>query len=88
MPDPAPVVAPGAVATLTDGTGISKLLASKVVKDLVLDALLSLPVALIAINVTDLSTATVAPVAVAFAVGDALIRVVYRALLRWAQTPA
>ena len=88
MPEPAPVVAPGAVSTLTDGTGISKLLASKVVKDLVLDALLSLPVALIAINVTDLSTATVAPVAVAFAVGDALIRVVYRALLRWAQTPA
>lgn len=86
MPDP--IVTPGAVSTLTDGTGVSKLLASKVVKDLVLDALLSIPVSLVAIHVGDLSTAIAAPVAVSFAVGDSLIRVVYRALLRWAQTPA
>lgn len=76
----------GVVAGLTDGSGVSKLLASKIVKDIILDALLSLPVSLAVINVSNLSTATAAPVAVAFAVGDALIRVLYRAGLRWAQS--
>ncbi len=74
------------VSTLTDGTGVSELLGSKIVKDFVLDALLSVPVSLAVINIGDLQAATAAPIAVAFAVGDALIRVVYRAALRWAQT--
>lgn len=85
---PAHLVTDGPVSTLTDGTGISKMLGSKVIKDLVLDALLSIPVSLFAIGVTGLDAAVAAPAAVAFAVGDALIRVVYRAALRWAQTPA
>lgn len=76
----------GVAGTLTDGTGISQLLASKVIKDLVLDALLSIPVSLAAINVGGLEAAIVAPVAVAIAVADSLVRVVYRALLRWAQS--
>lgn len=76
----------GVTGTLTDGTGISQLLASKVIKDLVLDALLSIPVSLAAINVGGLEAAIVAPVAVAIAVADSLVRVVYRALLRWAQS--
>lgn len=76
----------GVVSTLTDGTGISQLLGSKIVKDFVLDALLSLPVSLAVINVNDLSGAVAAPIAVGFAVGDSLIRVVYRAALRWAQS--
>lgn len=76
----------GVVSTLTDGTGISKLLGSKIIKDFVLDALLSLPVSLAVINVNDLSGAVAAPIAVGFAVGDSLIRVVYRAILRWAQS--
>lgn len=87
MPDPAPVVAPGAVATLTDDTGISRLTKSKVLKDAVLDFLLALPPALIAINVGSLEAATVMPVAVLFAVGDVGFRVIYRVLLRWAQSP-
>jgi ABC-type antimicrobial peptide transport system permease subunit len=73
-------------STLTDGTGVSRLLTSKVVKDLVLDALLSVPVSLAAIGIGGLDAATAAPVAVAFAVGDSLIRVLYRAALRWAQS--
>lgn len=76
----------GVVATLTDGTGVSSILASKVLKDFVLDALLSLPVSLAVINVNDLSGAVAAPIAVGFAVGDSLVRVVYRAVLRWAQS--
>lgn len=75
-----------AASTLTDGTGVSKLLGSKVVKDLILDALLSLPVSIAAINITGLESALAAPVAVAIAVGDSLIRVIYRAALRYAQS--
>ena len=82
----APTPSTGVVSTLTDGTGISALVGSKIVKDVVLDFLLALPPALIAINVTSLEGATVAPLAVAFAVGDVIFRVGYRALLRWAQS--
>jgi ABC-type antimicrobial peptide transport system permease subunit len=85
---PADLVTPGVVSNLTDGTGVSRLFASKVVKDLVLDALLSVPVSLVAIGIGGLDAAVAAPVAVAFAVGDSLIRVLYRAALRWAQTPS
>ena len=77
----------GVSGRLTDGTGIGTFTVPKIIKDLILDALLSVPPALIAINITDVQAATVAPVAVAFAVGDALIRVLYRAALKWAQTP-
>jgi ABC-type antimicrobial peptide transport system permease subunit len=76
----------GLSGTLTDGTGIGTFDVPKVVKDLILDALLTIPAALLAINVANLDQAVVAPVAVAFAVGDSLIRVVYRAALKWAQT--
>ena len=76
----------GTVSALTDGTGVSSLARSKIVKDVVLDMLLSLPPALVAINVMSLEAAVVAPAAVAMAAGDAAIRVVYRALLRWAQS--
>ncbi len=76
----------GISGTLTDGTGVSQILASKFVKDLVADILLALPPALIAINVLSLEQALLAPVAVAFAVGDAVIRWLYRAALRWTQS--
>ena len=71
---------------LTDGTGVSRITGSKFVKDFVLDLLLTIPPALIAINVGNLEQAVVMPTAVAFAVCDAAIRVVYRAALRWAQS--
>lgn len=74
------------VSTLTDGTGVSALVSSKLIKDIVLDALLSIPVSLAAINVTGLDSALAAPLAVTIAVADSLIRVVYRAALRWAQS--
>lgn len=76
----------GVSGTLTDGSGVSQLLASKVIKDLVLDALLSIPVSLAAINIGGLDAAIAAPVAVAIAIADSLVRVVYRAALRWAQS--
>ncbi len=76
----------GISGSLTDGTGVSSLTGTKILKDLVLDALLSVPVALVAINVASLEMAAAAPAAVAYAVGNALIRVVYRAALRWAQS--
>lgn len=81
--DAAPATITGATGGLTDGTGVSRLLASKVFKDIAMDALLSIPTSLVAINVLDLHAAIAAPIAFAFAVGDSLIRVVYRAALRY-----
>jgi ABC-type antimicrobial peptide transport system permease subunit len=76
----------GVSGALTDGTGVSSLTVPKVIKDAIADALLSLPGALIAINVTGLEQALAAPLVVAVAVGDVLIRVLYRTVLKWAQT--
>jgi ABC-type antimicrobial peptide transport system permease subunit len=76
----------GVTGTLTDGTGVSKLVASKFVKDLVLDLLLALPAVFVAVNVANLEQAVAAPTAVAFGLADAIIRWLYRAALRWAQT--
>jgi len=76
------------VQALTDGTGISQITGSKVLKDFVLDILLAVPVALLAIKVTNSADALAAPIAAAFAIGDAVIRAVYRVILRWAQSPS
>lgn len=76
----------GVVGTLTDGTGVSKILGSKLVKDLVLDFLLAVPAVFIGLNVADLGTALTMPVAVGIGLADAGIRVLYRAALRWAQS--
>lgn len=72
---------------LTDGSGIGRFDAPKVLKDLVLDALLSIPAALAVINIASLESGLAAPVAVGIAVADSLIRVLYRGVLKWAQTP-
>ena len=69
---------------LTDGTGISRFTSSKVIKDLVADFLLTASAALIAVNVTDLGGAIAQSTVVYTAVGGALIRVLYRAVLKWA----
>lgn len=76
----------GISGVLTDGTGIGTFTSSKVLKDVVLDFLLALPPALIAINIGNLEQAVAAPVLVGFAVADVVIRVMYRALLKWAQS--
>ena len=71
-------------AVLTDQTGISSITSSKVVKDLVADFLLTASAALVAVNVISVDTAAAQPVVVATAIGGALIRVLYRAVLKWA----
>lgn len=73
-------------SALTDGTGVSALTGSKLLKDFVADLLLSIPAALVAIQVTNLEQALVAPLAVGIAVADAIVRVVYRFALRWSQS--
>ncbi len=83
MPD-APTSVSSTGNALTDGTGVSRLLASKVIKDAVADLLLSLPPIFIGLHITGLDGALAAPTAVAIGVGDAVIRWLYRGVLRWA----
>lgn len=77
-------MADGTGAVLTDGTGISALTGSKIIKDLVADALLSGAAALATANILSLGDALSAPSIAGFAVAGALIRVAYRAVLKWA----
>jgi hypothetical protein len=77
----------GVSGMLTDGSGIGTFNGGKILKDAILDLLLSLPPAFAAISIGNLQSATVAPALVAFALGDVLVRVVYRAALKWAETP-
>ena len=76
----------GVVATLTDGTGISKLTSSKLVKDLVLDFLMTAGAALATVNIVSVDAAAAQPWVVGTALGGALIRVAVRAIMRWAQS--
>lgn len=71
-------------ATLTDGTGVSNFTTSKIVKDLVADFLLSGSAALVAANILSLGDAVAGPQVAGFAVAGALVRVLYRAALKWA----
>lgn len=81
IPEQSPVV-----ATLTDGTGISRFTASKFVKDFVADVLLSGAAALAAAQIVDVGSAINTPDVAAFALAGAVIRAAYRAILRWATT--
>jgi selenophosphate synthase len=74
----------GIASTLTDGTGVSKVDATKFVKDFVADTLLSGAAALVAVQVVDVGGAVDQPQVVAFALLGAVIRAGYRAALRWA----
>lgn len=76
----------GVTGALTEGTGVSAITGSKILKDIVLDFLLSLPAVFVAINVASLDQALLVPTAVGIGVADALIRVLYRAAIRWAQS--
>ena len=73
-------------AALTDGTGVSAITASKFVKDLVADVLLSGAAALVAVQITDVGAAVATPQVAAFALLGAAIRALYRAGLRWANS--
>ena len=81
-----PPTPPVRAGFLTDGTGISALTGSKVLKDFVADFLLSGSAALVTANILSLNDAVSAPNVAAFAVAGALIRVAYRAILKWATT--
>lgn len=76
----------GVTKTLTDGTGVSALTVTKVVKDFVADVLLSGAAALAAVQIMDVGSAVAAPQVVGFALAGAVIRAGYRAVLRWATT--
>lgn len=85
MPD-LPAGSTGVVSTLTDGTGVSAILSSKLVKDFVVDIGLALPGALIAINVGGVEAALASPAAVSFVLADTIGRALYRVIMRWAQS--
>lgn len=76
---------PGAAA-LTDGTGISVITGSKLLKDFVADFLLTAGTALATANILNLEDAATAPNVAAFAIAGAAIRAGYRIVLRWATT--
>lgn len=83
-------VTTGATGALTDGTGVSALTGSKVLKDLVADFLLTAAAALGAgatLDALDIGSVIAAPDAAGIAVFGALIRTLYRGILRWASTP-
>ncbi len=83
MPDDLPTTG-SVTATLTDGTGVSSLTSSKLIKDAVVDFLMGLPPALLAVNIAAIPTDRIAFVTAAIAVGGVLMGVAYRTALKWA----
>lgn len=69
---------------LTDQGGIARLTTSKVLKDLVADALMGAAAGLIAVNVGSVDAAAAQPTVAIVAIANAVISAVYRAVLRWA----
>jgi len=77
------------VSVLTDGTGVSPINATKLVKDFVADFLLTLAAGLGAgagLELLDIGGVIATPDLAVVAVVGALVRAGYRALLRWATT--
>lgn len=75
-----------AAAGLTSGNPVSPLSPKKLIKDAVLDFLLSLPAALVVVNIASIPTDQGAWMTAGLAIGNVAVKVVYRALLRWAQS--
>lgn len=74
---------------LTDGTGISPMTGTKVLKDLVADFLLTLAATLGAgatFDAFDIGAVIAGPDAAGIAVAGAAIRALYRFALRWTQS--
>ena len=69
---------------LTDGTGVSNLTVSKLVKDFVADALMGIPPALLAAGVVGVPQDQVALMAAVVAIGGAVVGALYRGALKWA----
>ena len=76
----------GVTGALTDGTGVSKIDLTKLIKDFVADFLLTGAAALAAVQVMSLGDAIQAPETAGLAVAGAAIRAAYRIVLRWAQS--
>lgn len=79
----------GVSGTLTDGTGVSAMTSSKVVKDLVFDFVVTALAALGAgagADALDLGVIIGAPEAAGVAIAGALLRTLIRAVLRWSQS--
>ena len=79
----------GTVSSLTDGTGVSPGTWTKFIKDFVADFLLTAAAGLgagVTLDTFDLGSIIAAPDLAGIAIGGALIRALFRAVLRWAQT--
>lgn len=75
------------VTALTDGTGVSPITLTKLVKDFVADFLLTAAAALTTSQIMALGDVLQAPQVAGLAIGGAAIRAAYRIILRWATTP-
>jgi hypothetical protein len=69
---------------LTDGSGVSAITGSKVLKDFVADFLIGASAAVVTVGIGGLQDAVAAPLVVGFALGNAAISAGYRIVLRWA----
>lgn len=75
--------------TLTDGTGVSPITVTKLVKDFVADFLLTAAAGLGAgatLDALDLGSVIAAPDLAGIAVGAAFVKALFRAVLRWTQS--
>lgn len=80
----------GGSGALTDGTGVSPMTSTKVIKDLVFDFMLSAGAALgtdITFEALNLGDIIQGPEAAALGIAGAAIRTLARAIIRWTQTP-
>jgi hypothetical protein len=76
----------GISGKLTDGSGIGQFTASKVFKDLVVDALKSSAAALVAVNIVALPQNTAQTMIAATAIVGAVVSALYRAVLKWGES--
>lgn len=72
--------------TLTDGTGVSRLTQSKLIKDFVVDFLMTIPISLLAVNISSIPQDEAGLLAAFLGLGNALMGAGYRALLKWGQS--
>ena len=75
--------------TLTDGTGISPITITKLVKDFIADFLLTGAAAFgagPALEALDVGTVLAAPEAAGIAVATAFVKAAFRVVLRWSQS--
>lgn len=79
----------GVTGTLTDGTGVSPLTGTKLIKDFVADFLITLAATLGAgagLDALDIGGIVEAPNMAGIAILGAFLRAGYRAILRWTQS--